>query len=88
MYTAYARAGALPIEIQNGEVRSKKSLEKTLCMQCNMAIIDNMSHSMFMCPKTNTIWERFNDYVTIIIRNVKINVTDDEKITLYFVINN
>ncbi len=48
-----------------------------------MANIENMSHFMFTCPKTNTNRERFYDNVMqiIIIHYVNLNVTDDETIT-------
>ncbi len=47
-----------------------------------MATIENLYHFMLICPKTNTIRERFYDNVIIIIHDVNLNVTDDEKITL------
>ncbi len=37
---------------------------------------------MLICPKTNTIRERFYDNVITIIHDVNLNVTDDKKITL------
>ncbi len=46
-----------------------------------MATIENISHFMLICPKTNTIRERFYDNVITIIHDVNLNVTDDEKIT-------
>ncbi len=47
-----------------------------------MATIENISHFMFICPKTNTTTERFYEDFTIIIHYVNINVTNDEKLTL------
>ncbi len=47
-----------------------------------MATIENISHFMLICPKTNTIRERFYDNVITIIHDVNLNTTDDEKITL------
>ncbi len=48
-----------------------------------MANIENMSHFMFMCLKTNTNRKRFygNVIQVIIICHVNLNVTDDETIT-------
>ncbi len=57
-------------------------LEKRDYKQCNMVTIENISHFMLICPKTNTIRERFYDNVTTIIHDVNLNVTDDEKNTL------
>ncbi len=53
-----------------------------LCKQSNMATMENISHFMLKCPKTNTIRERFYDNVITIIHDVNLNVIDDEKITL------
>ncbi len=47
-----------------------------------MATIENISHFMLICPKTNTTRERLYDNVITIIHDVNLNVTDDEKITL------
>ncbi len=47
-----------------------------------MATIENISHFILICPKTNTIRERFYGNVITIIHDVNLNVTDNEKITL------
>ncbi len=95
---AHTRAGTSPIEIEKGRWRSIP-IEKRLCKQCNMATIENISHFMLICPKINSIRERFYDNVTTILHDVNLNVTADEtitlllsdhrikKITAYFIIN-
>ncbi len=45
-------------------------------------LLKNISYFTIICSKTNTIRESFYDNVTIIIHDVTLNVTDDEKITL------
>ncbi len=47
-----------------------------------MTTIEHISHIMLICPKTNTIRERFYDNVITIIHDVNLNVTDDGKIIL------
>ncbi len=68
----------LKLKRGGGEVYLEKRDDK----QCSMTTIENMSHFMFMCPKTNTMRNRFYDNVTTIIHDVNVNVTDEEKITL------
>ncbi len=75
---AHARAGTLPIAIEKGRWRCIPREER----QCNMATIKNIYHFTLICPKTNTIRDRFYDNVITIIHGVNLNVTDDEKITL------
>ncbi len=78
---AHAGAETLLIEIEKGRWRNIPR-EDRLCKQCNMPTIENISHFMLICPKTNTIRERFYDNVITIIHDVNLNVTDDKKITL------
>ncbi len=52
----------ISIEIEKTRWRSIPREE-----QCNMATIENISHFMLICPKTDTIRERFHDNETIII---------------------
>ncbi len=59
---AHARSGTLPFEIEKGRWRSIHR-EERLCKQCNMDIIENISHFMLTCPKTNTIRERFYNHI-------------------------
>ncbi len=47
-----------------------------------MATIENISHFILICSKTNTIRERFYNNVITIIHDVNLNLNDDEKITL------